>query len=154
MEFLWSVHYLIHLVSFIFRWIFLYFPLMIKVLLLSLRSHSNKTKCCFAFWYLFCVNNVLRPRHKILSFSACSYCFMLFMLLFWLDWPQLMLAASWCAVLIVSRPFSPTLPQSSPFMSSILLLSVPLPVFDFLHTACHCQSPSFGHLLISHPLSQ
>lgn len=90
---------------------------MIKVLLLSLHSHSNKTKCCFVFWCLFCVNNlnVLRPRQKILSFSACSYCFMLFMLLFWLDWPQLMLAASWCAVLIVSRNFSPTLPQSSPF---------------------------------------
>lgn len=86
---------------------------MIKVLLLSLRSHSNKTKCCFVFWYLFCVNNLnaLPPRHKILSFSACSYCFMLFTLLFWLDWPQLLLAASWCAVLIVSHPFSPTLPH-------------------------------------------
>lgn len=44
------------------------------------------------------------------------------MLLFWLDWPQLMLAASWRAVLIVSHPVSSTLPQSSQFMLPILLL--------------------------------
>lgn len=44
------------------------------------------------------------------------------MLLFWLDWPQLLLAASWRAVLIVSRPVSSTLPQSSHFMLPILLL--------------------------------
>lgn len=126
---------------------------MIKVLLLSLRSHSNKTKCCFVFWYLFCLNNlnILGPRHKILSFSACSYCFMLFMLLFWLDWPQLMLAASWCAVLIVSRPVSSILPHPLPSCHPFFFCPYLCSCFDFLHTACYCQSSSFGHLLISHP---
>lgn len=82
-----------------------------------------------------------------LLFPACSYCFLLFML-FWFDWPQLMLAASWCAVLIVSCPFSPTLPQSSPFMLSILL-SVPLLVFDFLHTALLPVTVNLPPLVIS-----
>lgn len=43
-------------------------------------------------------------------------------LLFWLDWPQSLPAASWCAVLIVSHPVSSTFPQSLAFIPSLLFL--------------------------------
>ena len=46
-----------------------------------------------------------------------------FVLLFWLAWPQSLLAASWCGVLIVSHPVSSTSPPSNPLPSSLFYLS-------------------------------
>lgn len=65
------------------------------------------------------------------------------MLLFWLDWLKLMLAASWCAVLIVSHPVSSTLPHSLPSCRPFFLL----PVFWF---PSYCLSLSIS-LLWSSP---
>lgn len=83
-----------------------------------------------------------------------------FVLLFWLDWPQSRLAASWCAVLIVSHPVSSTFPRSSPFIPSLIpfissspnfcfFKSMSLGALDSLYPACHGQtSPPSGSPLI------
>lgn len=69
-----------------------------------------------------------------------------------LDWPQSVLAASLCAVLIVSHSVSSTFPQSSTFVipSLVFLLSflysifffksISLGVLDYLYLARHCQT--------------
>lgn len=89
-----------------------------------------------------------------------------FVLLFWLDWPQSLPAASWCAVLIVSHPVSSTfppnpLPSFLPcyslylfFFTQLSFLNPCLWVHLILFTsAYHCQtSPSSGPPLIPHSL--
>lgn len=89
----------------------LYLLLMFKSLLSCTNSHSNYSVYAFLVVIFLCVFS----RSHVKGIKCCDsllavtvLCWL--MLLFWLDWPQSRPSASWCVVLIVSRPVSSTSP--------------------------------------------